>query len=104
MPIVMQLLRENNRDIYGPTVICDQCGEPIEDAKKGNTEFRVNENGAPVDGVIVFLHKACSRAFEDAHGGRVHWFFDELTLFPVYLATGLRVNWREAREWARNQP
>jgi hypothetical protein len=85
---------------FRPVVVCDHCGEQIADAKDGNYEWRMREDGQIEDGQIYFTHKACCRPFEIANGGRVHWFAIGLECLPVYLATNLERDWAKAKKTA----
>lgn len=96
MPIRIQ----HESGCFKPVVVCDHCDEPIEDAKEGNYQWRV-ECGQPVDGQMFFTHKSCCRDFELANGGRVGWFWTSLDALPVFLANNLKVDWQKAADSAR---
>ena len=78
-----------------PVVVCDHCGEVIEDAQEGNYEF-------PLDGgPVFFTHKGrCSLAFEEANGGQDAWGVMELSVLPIYLGNNLKLDWKKAKQWA----
>lgn len=84
--------QHNRPDLFCPHAFCDGCGERIEDARAGNYLRRIDlDRGDPVgDGALAFTHKHCTRAFEDAHGGR--WFWESLTLLPLRLAANLSID------------
>ena len=82
-----------------PIVICDWCGEEIEDAKKGNYEWRQMKYENEKDGAqIFFTHKQCCRQFEEHNGGRLCFFAEELEIFPLYLKNNLRIDWEELKK------
>ncbi len=84
-----------------PRVVCDHCGEVIEDARTGNYQWRVDDRGGCAeDGAIYFTHKGCCHDFEAARGGRGHWSWAPLSCLPVYLAANLRSGPKEARRSA----
>jgi hypothetical protein len=68
-----------------PVVVCDHCGERIGRASEGNYEW---ESGVYEEGhltQIYFLHKQCSRAFEERMGKRMaqtelQYFFKRATV------------------------
>ena len=83
-----------------PVVICDQCGEPIRDARDGNYQWQ-----APVDPglsrkFVFFTHKSCAHTFEQARGGSGAWYAMELTELLPHVARGLNINWDEAIRYA----
>ena len=78
-----------------PVVICDQCGEPIRDARDGNYQWQAGE-GDPEQETLVrrfafFTHKACSGPFEQARGGASEWYAMELSDLLPALAARLRL-------------
>jgi hypothetical protein len=77
-----------------PVVVCDHCGERIESACDGNNEWRQD------DPTPRFIHKHCSNAFEDSHGGRAAWLSGELRVFCIYLADNLNLDDKQARRLA----
>ena len=95
---MLRIVRENGQ--YCPVVVCDWCGQRIEEARQGNYEWEVDEHGLPATGEIFFTHKQCCLAFEEAHGGRSHWFASELSVLPVYLSRNLKVDREEAERRA----
>ena len=92
MPIHIQVGED---DLWAPITICDRCGEQIEDAREGNYSWQVSREGKPVDGRIYFAHKKCCRVLEarmaatGQHTDSMHWFWEELARFPLYLCTNL---------------
>ena len=86
-----------------PVIICDQCGEPIRDARDGNYQWQAGDgdpdadlaNDAPLPLPLrrfaFFTHKACSGAFEQARGGAAEWYAMELSDLLPALAARLRL-------------
>jgi hypothetical protein len=96
----LQIKIEGGR--YRPVVACDHCGEEIDDARQGNYQWRVEENGNPADGgLIFFTHKRCCRPFEESNGGRVGWCWTPLSCLPVFLVNNLSLDWEKAKETAQ---
>jgi hypothetical protein len=77
-----------------PVVVCDHCGEQIEDAKDGNYQYRIDERGFP-HGPLYFTHKECCLAFEAADPERGVWSATELDYLPLYLVNNLKVDLKE---------
>jgi hypothetical protein len=91
----LEIKEEGGR--YLPIAVCDQCYDEISDARDGNYQWLIEEDGRPWDGRICFTHKRCCRAFEQTHpagGGR--WFAGPLECLPIYLENNLRLNRKEA--------
>ena len=76
-------------------MFCDQCHEEIKTAKDGNYEWNLFDHGASD---VFFTHKGCSNAFRKAHPEID--FYDELTLFPLYLSNNLEIDPKAAQESA----
>jgi hypothetical protein len=83
----------------GPVVVCDHCGQEIEDAREGN----YCAGGEVADGFhgdrAYFTHKRCHGAFEQADPD-IFYMTWELEWFLPYLAYNLGLNWEEARRAA----
>ena len=82
-------------DVYCPVITCDECGDRIEDATAGSVLWEwAPEAGAArlLTGAILFVHTACRRSFEQAHGGPQRWGADALRSFPFYLAHNLKLD------------
>lgn len=94
-----------------PVIICDQCGEPIRDARDGNYQWQAGEGdpdlaiefepghghaagaqgNAPPRWFAFFTHKACSGPFEQGRGGAAEWYAMELSDLLPALAARLRL-------------
>lgn len=86
-----------------PVIICDQCGDPIRDARDGNYQWqagdaehdpdrpRNGETAMPTRRFAFFTHKACSGPFEQARGGAAEWYAMELSDLLPMLAARLRL-------------
>jgi hypothetical protein len=87
------------RDLNGlscPTVVCDHCHQPIERAKDGNYQWRMD---LPSPQPMYFTHKRCCLAFEDSRGRRapgVLWGSMELSVLSVYLERNLALKHDDA--------
>jgi hypothetical protein len=80
--------------VTAPVVLCDHCGEQIEEATDGNYQWR------PEDGkTVYFTHKPCCRAFEHTRGGA--WCAMELDVLPLYLSNNLKIDRKRAEHRAR---
>ena len=88
------------RGLYRPVVECDWCEEPITDARDGNFEWQVAEDG-DTDAAMLFTHKKCCHPFELANRGGGFWRANELQLLPLQLELNLRVDRRRAARLAR---
>ena len=80
--------------LYCPVVRCDWCGLPIDDARDGNVEWRMEDDPTP----ICFTHKGCCAAFERATGGYPSWLTCELVDFPVQVAANLGIDFRDKQQ------
>jgi hypothetical protein len=92
-----------DRKRFKPLVFCDHCSELIEEAHQGNYHWLVDlATGEPFgDGRLWFTHKQCIRAFEQLHAREgLLFFWSELEVLPLYLATNLKVDTAEARRAA----
>jgi hypothetical protein len=82
-----------------PTIICDQCQQPITDAKDGGYFYPL----ARCDGEVVpmtFLHKGdCNRVYSATHGRLACW--TELTCLPFFLVNNLHTSWKRCQERGR---
>jgi hypothetical protein len=74
-----------------PTVVCDHCGQAIDDAAGGNYQWRHG------DGTVDFTHKRCRRDFERSRPGEGRWLANELPCLPIYPANNLKLNEEAAR-------
>jgi hypothetical protein len=92
MPIYMRL--KGNR--YCPTVVCDVCGQEIEDANDGNAQWMMDEAGA----ALYFMHKRCCHAFDTGPFQKGLVGAEELPHFLVFLANNLRLDWEKAKRAA----
>jgi hypothetical protein len=96
MPLKIEMSPESVR----PVVICDQCGEPIADARDGNYQWQAPLDPGMSRKFVFFTHKQCAHAFEQARGGSGAWYAMELTELLPHVASGLKVNWDEATRYA----
>jgi hypothetical protein len=97
MPIVMKLKNERSC----PTVVCDVCQEEIEDARDGNAQWMMGEEGQGDGAAVFFTHKQCCRAFDRAaHADDRCPGANELAHFMVFLSDNIRMNWPDARRGA----
>jgi len=78
-----------------PGVICDACGKPITEARDGNAQWKMGDEGKGSGCRIYFTHKACCHAFDHANPGMGA---NELSHFMVFLANNLKINWEEAKK------
>lgn len=95
-----------------PTIVCDWCGRPIDDAKNGNYEWQVdddghskavraqNRSGEPVIGEVFFTHKHCCHPFETTNNSEGHWMAMELACLLIYLENNIKLDRRRAKELA----
>lgn len=90
MPIMVKI-RDN---LSCPVVLCDHCGQMIEQAKHGNTEWVPPEDGSTAE--LFFTHKWCSRLFRHTRPAVI--CSGELIWFPVYLVRNLEMDFAEAEE------
>ena len=49
---------------------------------------------------MLYTHKWCAHAFEQARGGSGAWYAMELTELLPHVACGLNINWDEATRYA----
>jgi hypothetical protein len=61
---------------YCPHVVCDVCGEPVEDAAKGNVLWH---HESPK--VQYFTHKGCYQRFKAGHGYTMWQPLDEFLFY-----------------------
>ncbi len=78
MPI--KNIRKNGR--YCPTVICDQCGGEIDDARQANACFAMRDNDD-----LYFVHKKCQPQWDREQPDR--FGAEELQIWLVYLLNNL---------------
>ena len=62
-----------------------------------------SQTAAPLleDCVLLYTHKWCAHAFEQARGGSGAWYAMELTELLPHVARGLNIDWDEATRFAR---
>ena len=76
-----------------PLIVCDECGEPIRDARDGNYHWQADGDGpGPGRRFAFFTHKACCDAFERGRGGAAAWYAMELADLVPSLLAGLRID------------
>ncbi len=83
MALVVRLVKRHHLgvpDLYEHRLVCDYCGENIEDAHSANALWWPHDMEYGATAPIVTVHKACNRAFEATRPGL--WYWEEL---PVYL-------------------
>jgi hypothetical protein len=56
------------------------------------------------DCVLLYTHKGCAHAFEQARGGSGALYAIELTELLPHVARGLNINWDEAIRYAGLTP
>ncbi|MCC7023088.1 MAG: hypothetical protein IT338_09680 [Thermomicrobiales bacterium] len=96
MPLKIEMSPESVR----PVVICDQCGEPITEARDGNYQWQAPWEPGMSRKFVFFTHKGCNHAFEQARGGSGAWYAMELTELLPLLARGLEIDWDAAMRYA----
>src|SRR5262249_8151915 len=97
MPILMKLKNERSC----PTVVCDVCRQEIEDARDGNAQWMMGQEGQGDGATLYFTHKRCCHAFDNAARAAGRWpGAQELAHFMVFLADNTRLDWPEARRGA----
>jgi hypothetical protein len=97
----MPLEIKEEAGLFMPIIVCDHCYEEIADARDGNYEWLVEDDGRPWDGRMYFTHKRCCHAFEQARRvGR--WYAMPLECMPIYLENNLRLNRKQALALARH--
>jgi hypothetical protein len=88
-----------------PVIVCDQCGEPITDAKDGNTVWRepsLNSRfGAGRFYDIQHTHKTCNwffmkRSFPEPEDLSWRWMSHDLLTDLYWLLNNLRYDAKEA--------
>lgn len=82
MPLVLEKIEGE----FCPVVICDQCGERIEDARDGNYHWNPDEQPTMR---VHFTHKACCWAFDREQKPNGITYADELADFTWYLRRNL---------------
>lgn len=70
--------------VWAPRVFCDHCGQPIDDVRDGNAEWKEDTR------IVYYTHKHCCAHFEELHGGRAQWLTDELADHLGYLCHNTR--------------
>ncbi len=82
----------------GPVIVCDYCGERIENAKEANYEW--DDDGLrPGEITVAFLlHKKCARQHQVEFGK--HLDSMEMNVMLPYLAHNLMVDWDDAQRHA----
>jgi hypothetical protein len=87
-----------------PVVVCDQCGEPIDDAHDGNYQWQAPLDPGLSRKFVFFTHKSCAHAFEQVRGCSGAWYAMELTELLPLVARALHVDWDEATRFAGFTP
>lgn len=82
-----------------PVVVCDHCGDVIEDGKDGNYQWQGPSQEGEI-ATMVFTHKACCGPFERTHGQRHGWCAIPLDALPVFLLRNLGLTWKQSRSVA----
>jgi len=86
----MSLVIQFHDALSCPTIVCDWCHQPIEEARQGGYFFPVAPRTEGTMVPITFLHKgSCDSAYSSAHG-RLEWW-GELGELPTFLARNLHV-------------
>jgi len=77
-----------------PVLLCDECGDPIADARDGNYQWLAETEAGTgtVRRYAFFTHKRCSHPFEQARGGAAAWYAMELADLVPSLLAGLRID------------
>jgi hypothetical protein len=96
----MPLMIEMTEWGAGPIVVCDHCGEPIEDAGDGNYQWLAETEHDRVRRYLFFTHKGCCDEFEATRGGAAAWYAMELIDLLPFLARNLNLDWGEAEAHA----
>jgi hypothetical protein len=100
MPLKIEMSPESVR----PVVICDACGEAIDNARDGNYQWQAPIEPGLSRKYVFFTHKRCSHIFEQARGGSGAWYAMELTELLPYVARALQIDWDEATRYAGLAP
>ncbi len=89
----MPLKIDTSDGFLTPLIICDECGEPIRDARDGNYQWQADGDSQGAGGrrFAFFTHKACCDAFERGRGGAAAWYAMELTDLLPRLAASVRL-------------
>lgn len=79
---------------HAPRVVCDYCGEIIENCLDGKVEFKVHNNQIIEEGRVYFTHKHCNVPFETANkpNGAFIWATNGLGEWLVYLTHNEKAN------------
>lgn len=94
MPIVMKL-----KNLSSPTVVCDVCHKEIMEARHGNAQWIMGEEGQENGMMMFFTHKQCCHAFDEAARARgKSTGSQELAHFMVYLSNNIKMDWESARK------
>ncbi len=82
-----------------PVIICDFCGEQIENSSDGNYEWNGEEYRNGMLHEVFFVHKEnCSRLHERRHGKVLDSM--ELDVLLPFMAANLGVEWDRALKHA----
>ena len=81
-----------------PVVLCDHCGAEIASATNGIYQWRFDALSDYPGAPVYFAHKKCCDAFRQANPGT--WGAIDLQLLLLYLANGLKLDWKAARSLA----
>ena len=78
-----------------PVVVCDHCGQVIEDARDGNYQWQGAMQEDEI-ALMVFTHKACCDPFEHAHRHEEPWCSIGLDALPHFLLHNLGLTGKES--------
>jgi hypothetical protein len=95
MPLVIRNV--GSHDL--PVIVCDYCGEQIQNAQEGNYQWRMRPDHPEANiHRIYFTHKKCCDAFETANHHEDDWWAAmELDCLPIYIGNNLELDWKAAR-------
>ncbi len=89
------VIREASEHV--PTAICDNCGQIIDAAKRGNYARNPQADGAPE---MLTVHKQCMWHFERSNH-TVCWYKSGLDVLPIYMENAWSVDREEALRQAK---
>lgn len=85
-----------------PQIMCDYCGDLIENAEDGNYQW--NHAGGCEEGQLApvyFTHKRCCHDFEQEEGPCGGWSAVGLQALPFYLVKNLHTTWTKVQASGR---
>lgn len=89
--IIIERQRDNPLDIHCPKVICDVCGQVINNVQQGYYEYEIDPFDAlPTTGDIYTVHKRCSQTLHD-RTPTCSFRVEELRKLTPYLAANMRL-------------